>query len=559
LQWVVCSGGPNVAGRIPDFFDKTSLNVNRSALTEVIKYIYLPYTDLPMLSTRLCSLIQGLSPQEFEDLSAFFAYRGLQSRLAGKLLDGLRNSSGPLDKAEVCQAHGLTDATFRTIKYEMEKTLLEWSILNNNGWVAPHLRNLIASHVLLHWGESQRAWKLAMEVQHQATHDLHFAVARLALELRSALVQYVHPDDASDQMKVIVGEIDEMTATAELLKAVSRLYVRAATLATASMLLRSDESLHEFEEITQQFNRLNMQHPDLPFNIWAYHIQTEALLAQMRGDGQDAFRCYDLLWVRMNTKPRPIPTADHRYYQFVQTYILNAVNASAWPKAVEANRAHREVITELHGNPPMMLGMNHAFSVLIDIGHQGPDPARLKALSDVIADMARARINANGDFDIFKWNLHMASALLPMMLRHCFGLGLLKECEMLLGIVAKMTARNTAAATDLQAIAPLILLAVRHGQLSHRSMRPLAADSQFEAQAASAYHHFRRNKDLFAVEWELARLFHSLSQGKKDQRALFQRTSERLAQLSTTCPYYKALMLLFDFEGWVEARTQTSA
>ncbi|MCF8257274.1 MAG: hypothetical protein K9J06_06955 [Flavobacteriales bacterium] len=500
-----------------------------------------------------------MNPQEFDDLSAFFAYRGLQSRLAGKLLDGLRNSSGPLDKEEVCQSHDLTDATFRTIKYEMEKTLLEWSILNNNGWVAPHLRNLIASHVLLHWGESQRAWKLAQEVQHQATADSHFAVARLALELRSALVQYVHPDDTSDQFNAIVGEIDELTRTAEVLKTVSRLYVKAGTLTTSSMLLRSAESIGQFEAIVQEFKEVSKQHPDLPFNTWAYHIQTEALLAEMRGEEQHVFRCYDLLWVKMNTDPRPIPLADHRFYQFIQTYILSAISAKAWPKAVEADLAHKTAISEIYGNPPLLKGMNHAFSVLIDIGHQGPDPARLKALSAVIANMARASTNEDGDFNIFKWNLHMASAILPMLLRHCFNLGLLKECEKLLGIVTKMTARNTSAATDLQAIAPLIFLAVRYGQLSHRSRKPQLFDPQFEARAASAYHHFRRNKELFVIEWELARLFHSLAQGRKDQKALFQRTSDRLAQLSNTCAYYKALMLMFDFEGWVEARTQAKA
>jgi hypothetical protein len=507
-----------------------------------------------MLSSRLCALIQGLSSHEFEDLSAFFAYRGLRSRLAGKLLDGLRNSPDPMTKEQVCEAYGITDATFRTVKSEMEKALLEWSILNTDGWVTAHLRNLIASHVLLHWGESQRAWKLAHEVQHQATADSHFAVARLALELRSALVQYVHPDDASNQMNVIVGEIDQLAATAEVLKTVSRLYVKAGTLATSSMLLRSAESIRQFEEISQAFGKLNAQFPDLPFNTWAYHIQTEALLAQMRGDEQHAFRCYDLLWVRMNTDPKPIPVADHRFYQHIQTYILSAISAKAWPKAIEVDLVHKRAIAELYGNPPLLKGMNHAFSVLIDIGHRGPDPARLKELSDVISYMARAKSNANGDFNIFEWNLHMASAMLPLLLRHCFDLGLLKECELLLGLVSQMTARNTSASTDLQAIAPLIFLAVRHGQLSHGSRKPLVIDPQFEAQAASAYHHFRRNKGLFVIEWELARLFHSLSQGRKDQKALFQKTAAKLSQLSATCPYYMALMLMFDFEGWVESR-----
>jgi hypothetical protein len=375
-----------------------------------------------MLSSRLCALIQGLSSHEFEDLSAFFAYRGLRSRLAGKLLDGLRNSPDPMTKEQVCEAYGITDATFRTVKSEMEKALLEWSILNTDGWVTAHLRNLIASHVLLHWGESQRAWKLAHEVQHQATADSHFAVARLALELRSALVQYVHPDDASNQMNVIVGEIDQLAATAEVLKTVSRLYVKAGTLATSSMLLRSAESIRQFEEISQAFGKLNAQFPDLPFNTWAYHIQTEALLAQMRGDEQHAFRCYDLLWVRMNTDPKPIPVADHRFYQHIQTYILSAISAKAWPKAIEVDLVHKRAIAELYGNPPLLKGMNHAFSVLIDIGHRGPDPARLKELSDVISYMARAKSNANGDFNIFEWNLHMASAMLPLLLRHCFDL-----------------------------------------------------------------------------------------------------------------------------------------
>jgi hypothetical protein len=29
---------------------------------------------------------------------------------------------------------------------------------------------------------------------------------------------------------------------------------------------------------------------------------------------------------------------------------------------------------------------------------------------------------------------------------------------------------------------------------------------------------------------------------------------EKLAHLSTTCPYYRALMQMFDFEAWVNAR-----
>lgn len=510
---------------------------------------------LNMQLLRLLALIKGLSEDDLADLMSFLAYRNQATRLPGRMMACLRQSDRSISKEKLCEQLNITDGSFRTAKTELVRFILEWQSLNRAGWSAPGLRKLIATHTLLEWGEIQQAYRLANQVQEEAERDCRYAVARLALELRSALVQRMHQDDASAQLNKLVKEMDRMNAQAELLRNATSLYAEAATLAEKSMLLRQPEQVEHFLKLEKRSATMTKRETDMPFNLWAYHVQTQAILAQTKGDVQLCYEHLKALWTRMNIPPMPIPLADHRFYQFFLSFINMAIRVEDTLHAHDANLLYLMAIERFYGNDPRLLALNHVFNRLILLQYAQNRAENIYELKSTVALLRSGHSSSQGNFNLNDWNLHIVTSALPLLIGVCFKHALFKECGQLLGLIKLMKAKNSGAVIDLQELAPLIGLVVRYEELLVlRSDR--TSDKLFEGGANYCYHYFRKHRNRCPTEWTLSRLFNGLSSGKKSSDCLFGDAKFAFEQLQSETHYFHSMMQIFDFNSWINSHTQ---
>lgn len=499
---------------------------------------------------RLRTVLIGLDEEDALDLKAFLAYRGQANRLPCKLFNELMVKDASPTKDRLLKQLDTTDGAFRTAKAELVKLVLEWRSLNSKGWTSPLLRKLMKSHTLLEWGESKKAYNYALEVQLQAEEHNYYAVARLALELRSALAQRVYPDHSSEQLKHYVDEMARIDGLSKTFKEVTDLYIMVARLADGSMLLRNPTDYNLFNELNAKAQKMQKRMSDLPFNLWAYHMQTLAILAQMQGNMELTHQYFSQLWQQMNVTPRPIPMGDHRFYQFFLSYIETAIRCRDTYHAHDANLLYASAISMYYGNSQKLRALNHLFGNLIELQEMEEDQPDLSHLKESICNIHHGRLTDDGDFDLMGWDLYISTSILTLLISTCFENHLWKECGHLLGLAKRLNAKNTASATDLQTIAPLIGLAVQFEQ-NATTRNPISANRIFEADANYCYDHFRKQRDHYPIEWELARLFHRLSSGRKPQQKLFNEINGVLENLQQDAPYYHAFMQFFDFGKWI--------
>ncbi|MCF8463536.1 MAG: hypothetical protein K9G41_01740 [Flavobacteriales bacterium] len=507
---------------------------------------------------RLLALLKGLSAEDHADLMSFLAYRHQATRLPGRLVTLLRQSDTSITKTAVCKELAITDGSFRTAKTELVRFILEWQSLNSPGWNAPSLRKLIATHTLLEWGETKQAFQLAKQVQVDAELNCNYAVARLALELRSALVQRMYPDDAAIKLKKLMIEMDALNCNTKLLRHITELYVNVATLAEKSMLLREATRIEHFLLLEQQSAKIAKRQNDMPFHLWTYHVQTQAILAQIKGNLPLSYRHLKALWTKMNTPPMHIPMADHRFYQFFLSFIDMAIRAEDTLHAHDANLLYHTAIDRFYGNDPCLLALNHVFDQIILLQYPDNMAQNLSELRATIALIHTSQQSKEGNFNLNDWDLYISTATLPLLITTCFKYQLYKECKQLLGFAKRMNAKNSGAAIDLQGLEPFIGLVVRYEELL-LSRADRTSDKLFESDTNYCYHHYRKHQELYPIEWRLSRLFHGLSSGKKATECLFADALFAFERLQSETHYFYSMMQIFDFNSWIYAHAQPKA
>jgi hypothetical protein len=492
------------------------------------------------------------SSTQLVDLQGFMNYKGLTKRKSNELLNLLLQTFKPIQDSEAQQNLNITGGSYRNCKAELINVVLEWRALHATDWLAPAMRQLIKAHIQMQWGAAKDAFDSAQKVQTAYELKGHYAIARIALELKSALVQRVFPDDTTNALTVVLDEIDQLAVKADAMKACAIVYAHIGRLTDNSMLLRTKESHQEWRRLSGEMTKLNKKYPDLPFAAWAYKIQGEALLALFKGNVKLAFNCFHQLWNRMNTDANLIDPSDHRFYMFFQSYIELALEAQEWQHALNANELYGLTIKQHFASNKLLMALHETFQVLAQIGRDNSDKDARIQFESLLLKLKQRSSNGQADFNIDNWNLHISANVLLIVVRTAYNYGLYVEAGKILGLVKRFNAKNASSATDLQAIAPLIELV-----LILEASKTMG-EVTFESKCTSCYDFFRKKSQRFPIEMELARLMHGLAFSTKSKKVLFTKTSERLSQLSKTCPYYNAFMLLFNFEGWVNARSKIS-
>lgn len=500
--------------------------------------------DITLFRSQLRSLDAG----RLDDLRAFLAYRGLDTKKAAELLQLLLSDHPVTSDREAADALQVKYGSFRNCKAELVGTVLEWRVLHADNWLAPAMRHLLRAHTLMQWGEPKEAYQLATKVQKQMELKGRYAMARISLELQTALVQRVFPDRASTALRGLTGEMNRLDEDRERLKACTDLYVAIVTLANSSSLLRTEDSVTEYQRLRSEMENLKKSYSDIAFPAWAYRVQAEALLHLFEGDKDAAFLCFKALWERMDTEPRPIEPSEHRFYMFFQSYISMALYAGHYQEAAKANALYGNTIRQHFAANGSLLALHQTFKVLA--GLKG-EASTTDALNELLVNIRKKVFIKGADFDLMHWDLHISCSVLLILARAAYEQGVFEEGIRTLEYVSKqIKAKNTSAATDLQTLAPIIGLVLTVEQYSN-SWKGLLLDAAFGRVSVQNYNLFRRQQDRFPIEWELSRLMYGIASGKKDVTILFRKAADRFEQLRQTCHYYKALMMLFDFEGWV--------
>lgn len=496
--------------------------------------------------------LRKLPNHEQADLRAFVIYRGLEKKLATRLLELLLKTPQPATDQQLAAHLGAPYGSYRNSKTELANTVLEWRAMNATEWPTPELRQLCMAHVQMHWGAVKEARATAQKVQDSSEMLSHFNVARLALELKSTLVQHLKPDNTMLTLSAIIEETDRMTAKAAELNACATIYAHIGRLADQSMLLRNKTGMDVKAMLSRNLSYRILSCEDHPFSAWSYRLQGQAMLALFDGEVKQAFESMHQIWLRLLAHPTPLPASEYRFYQLLQAYIELALKANEWQHALEANALYGTTIRRHFAADPLLMAVHETFQVLAHIGRDSSDARAQAEFRTLIGRLRAGRTVGHADYDLQHWNLHISAYVVLMVIRRAYHLGWYEEATKMLGPIKMFKAKNISSATDLQDIAPLIDLV-----LSIETAGDVTTASEvktFASNCTACYDHFRKKAKRYPVEMELARLFRGLAHSSKDSKAQFQKTAHRLASLSTTTPYYKALMQMFDFETWVVDR-----
>jgi hypothetical protein len=506
---------------------------------------------------RLKALVHGLPPDALADLQGFLAYRQQANRLPGQLLLSIALPDTPTNKQQMCQLLNITDGSFRTAKSELLQSILQWHALNGKGWSTPLLRMLVDVHTLIDWNEIDTAKRVARKLKQQAEEDGRLSIAALTLELCSQLEEQNPDRHSSSEHEQLRLDAQRLKAATGLHRQLSKICNEVNNLKSPSMLLRTPERISLHAQLQLQAQAILQSHAHLPLNAFSLLHQSLATLAHMNGDTALAYHHLQLVWKQMNHNGKAVPLADYRHHHYFPMLIKLALHNQDYATALDVNRLHHAAIDQFHGNCPSAQAHNQLFSQIIALHRLGPSEQPLQQLSKSVNLLMQANASAQGTYDINQWKPDISATLLELAIRCCFQHGLYKECERLLALTGQLHASNNGSMADLRSIAPLISLAVQYRRLTTLHINPMA-DRTFESHANYAYDHFRKIKQHHPIEWELARLFRALNSGKRATQLLFADTRQAMAFLRNKTSYYKALMLLFDFEKWTHA-PQTTA
>jgi hypothetical protein len=491
------------------------------------------------------------------DLQGFLSYRQQADRLPGQLLQSMALPNAPTNKQQMCQLLNITDGSFRTAKSELLRSILQWHALNGKGWSTPLLRMLVDVHTLIDWNEIDTAKRVARKLQLQAEEDGRFAIASIALDRYSELVEKYPHRYSSAEHEQLQSDAKRLKAATSLHRQLNKIYNEVNDLKSSSMLLRTPERISLHAQLQLQAQIILQANPHLPLNAFSLLHQSLATLAHMNGDTALAYHHQQLVWKQMNCNGKAIPLADYRHHHFFPILIKLALRNQDYATALDVNLLHHVVIDQFNGNCPSAQAHNLLFNQIIELHRLGPSELRLQQLSKSVNLLMQTNASAQGTFDMNQWRPDICATLLGLAIRCCFQHSLYKECERLLALTGQLHASNNGSMADLRSIAPLISLGVQYKKLTTLHINPMA-DRTFESHANYAYDHFRKIKHHHPIEWELARLFHALSSGKRAAQLLFADTRQMMASLRQETSYYMALMLLFDFEAWANA-PQTTA
>lgn len=509
-----------------------------------------PKTPFIMNLSRLLALIDGLRPHQRTDLMAFLVYRQQATALPGRLLVYFLNTDRHATKADACLALKITDGSFRTGKSELVKLIVAWRSLNTTSGNAPELHRLLAAQTFLEWGETKQALKLTDTLQQQAECESRYAMARLGLELRSAMVLRSFGSEEEKEMKFLMQEKDRLDQQDSLLARSSHLYAKMAALLRKGTLLRLPERLAMLHAIETELNQNEASATALNLYQWAFHVQTQALVAHTNGDTDRAHASLLPLWLRLRALKSLDAMCDQRFFRFFLHFIELGIRCGDMDNAYVANCTFRCITVRYYGSDQRLLALHQVFADLILLQCSSNIIKCHNGIRKTVNLLHKAGSDEDRDFDISGWEPYMRAAALPLLIQTCFDQQLLKEAAQLIGMARLLNGSNTGTIIDLQALAPLIYLAIRYETLL-LARADRSTDTYFEADTLYCYHHFRKHQTTHPIEWTLTRLFYGLYSGKKTPDLLFSETSSAMAQHSHQCHYFGALMLIFDFNSWI--------
>ncbi|MCB9191753.1 MAG: hypothetical protein H6603_01295 [Flavobacteriales bacterium] len=432
--------------------------------------------------------------------------------------------------------------------------MIEWHILNCSIWISDPIKKLLQSHLHIQWGDTKKAYTMADGVQKKAEADARITLARLALELKSGVVQSVFQESASEHLQLMYQEVERLTGQSYKHATITSAYVQAAVLAEQSMLLRTDEQKKKLQTLSAKLKEIDQRNKELNFQLWAYRVQAESYLEMVKGNIQGSFDLLHQLWLRMTTDPYPIPIEEHRFYQFFQTYTSAALRAEQWNKTKRATGLYQTAIDKYYGDDHRRKALAHTFLTLADVGsldtHSSSSVGQLKNLLKLFIGRTE---NEFGNFNLRDWELHVSADILPLLLKNGFEKRLFPECNSLMSLIATFKLKKANIATDLILIAPLLQQVILFEMYSEQRISVQQTD--FINGADRCYELYRKRKDTYPVEWELARLFRTLAlNSKKTQTDHFIKCIQRIDAIRPNCLYYKGLMQLFDFDTWLRTK-----
>lgn len=492
--------------------------------------------------------LRNLPTEQLADLRGFAHYRGLGKKKALQLLETLLETSAPVTDRQLAQQLGSAPGSYRNTKAELVNTVLQWRAHTTTEWLAPAMRQLTVAQAQMQMGEPKQAYATAQKVQTEAQHRGQFAMARMALELKATLTPHVFPDNASWELSAVLEEMDTLPRLAEELRRSETLLAHIGRLKEYALLLRSKDGQRTHAGLARDMAALLTRYADIPCAAWVCRMQARAILAQLEGDAQAAFHLMHSAWEHLRTCPYVMPPSEPRFHLFLQSYIILALQTCEWPLALEAIAALGINARQHFATDRVLTAQHQALQTIALAGSAGNTQA-MEDFRALICQMKDGRDGDGADFDLTHWNPHLAAKAVLLMVRTARDLGQYDAAIRLIATVKQWKGPQTGPANDLRTIAPLIDLVLT----LQREGGPTGALEvrTFIPNCLSIYDHFRKKAHLYPVEMELARLMRGLAAGSKDPKALYQKTSEKLAQLSTTCHYYRALMQMFDFEAWV--------
>lgn len=499
---------------------------------------------------RLAEIVRALHPDEQKDLQSFTRYR----KGSSVLLDACLEHQQPLSKQTLLKKLSMAPRAFDSSKSRLTAIIIEWHILNRNAWISNPVKKLLQSHLYIQWGDPKKAYSLADGVQKQAEVDARITLARLALELKSGVVQSVFQETASDHLLRMYQEVERLTGQSYQHAVITSVYVQAAVLAERSMLLRTKEQEEKLHALFAKLKEIDRENKQLNFQLWAYRVQAESYLQMVKGNLNKSFNLLHQLWKRMTTDPYPIPIEEHRFYQFFQTYTSAALRAGQWNSAKQATQLYQKAIDEHYGDDQRRKALAYSFLILTEVGSANADNSssvgQLKKLLKLFIDKTEEEY---GNFNMKNWELHVSADILPLLLKHGFENGLYSQCNSLLSLAANFKLKKANIATDLILLAPLLQQVI----LFELNVKQGAFITQrdFVNGADKCYEIYRKRKETHPIEWQLARLFRGLAYNiKKPLNVQFKQAIERIEALRPSCLYYSGLVQLFDFDTWVRSK-----
>jgi len=501
--------------------------------------------------------LRGLPTEQLADLRGFALYKGLGRKKALQLMETLLETPAPTTDRQLAAKLTCAAGSYRNTKAELVNTVLQWRALTATEWLAPAMRQLTLAQAQMQLGDPRQALATVQKVQTEAELQGQFAIARMALELKSTLVPHVHPANASKALSAVLEEIDALPRMAEELRRSTMLLAHIGRLMDHALLLRCKAMQNTLAGLNRDMAILLTCYPDIPSAAWVCRLQARAILARLEGDTQVAFHFLHRAWEHLCTCPGIMPPSDPRFLQFLQNYIHLALKVREWPRALEAIAVFGITAERHFPNDRALTAQHHTFQTLALIGGESSEANARSVFRALIGKMKECRSDDGACFNLHNWNPHLAANMVLMAVRTAHHLGWYDEAIRLIGTVKQLNGTHLGTANDIRTIAPLIDLVLT----IEREGGPTGAleVKTFIPNCLSSYDHFRKKTQLYPVEMELARLMRGLAAGSKDPGALFVKTSEKLTNLSATCPYYRALMQMFDFAAWVNARAMAKA